>query len=112
MDGFSEVKGIVVIGATNQPDILDPALLRPGRFDRKIEIRLPNEKERADILSIHLATRSDVDEETIEKIASQTEGVAGCDLENIVNEASFIAMRRLRTSGIDGNITNADIEES
>jgi ATP-dependent Zn protease len=97
MDGFKEAKGITVIGATNQPDIIDSALLRPGRFDRKIEIKLPNEQERVQIIKIHLGHRSaHIKESVIEKIAKDTENFTGSDLESLVNEASFLAMRRMR----------------
>ena len=95
MDGFSEAKGVTVIAATNQVEIIDTALLRPGRFDRKIEISLPEKADRFDILNIHLAKRRvKLEEKTVKNVAERSEGLNGSELENMVNEASFIALRR------------------
>ncbi|KAI5152283.1 26S proteasome regulatory subunit T4 [Enteropsectra breve] len=93
LDGFSDLSGVKVIMATNRPDILDPALLRPGRLDRKIEIPLPNEKGRKDILNIHSAAmemREDVDFDALVKL---TAGFNGADLRAVCTEAGMIAMR-------------------
>ena len=92
MDGLRSLKNVVVIGATNRPDILDTALLRAGRFDKQIEIGLPNKEERLEILKVHTRAMplKDVD---LEKIANNTEGFSGADLENIVREAGMEAIR-------------------
>ncbi len=94
MDGFDPAEGIVVIAATNRPDILDPALLRPGRFDRQIVVPLPDLEERLPILQVHckdMKVSKDVD---LEMIARGTPGMSGADLANLVNEAALYAVRR------------------
>jgi len=94
MDGFESNEGIIVLAATNRPDVLDPALLRPGRFDRQIVVPLPDVKGRVEILKVHtkkILLDSDVD---LEKIARGTPGFSGADLANLVNEAALIAARR------------------
>jgi cell division protease FtsH len=94
MDGFETSEGIVIMAATNRPDILDPALLRPGRFDRQIVVPLPEYEERKAILEVHSRDKrmgSDIDLETM---ARATPGMAGADLANLVNEAALIAVRR------------------
>ena len=94
MDGFETSEGIVIMAATNRPDILDPALLRPGRFDRQIVVPLPEFEERKAILEVHSRDKrmgADVDLETM---ARATPGMAGADLANLVNEAALIAVRR------------------
>ncbi|MBO4388599.1 MAG: ATP-dependent zinc metalloprotease FtsH [Spirochaetales bacterium] len=93
MDGFSTDQGVIVMAATNRPDVLDPALLRPGRFDRQVTVDLPDIKEREDILKIHarkVRLDSDVD---LARIARATPGTSGADLANIVNEAALYAAR-------------------
>ncbi len=94
MDGFESNEGIIVLAATNRPDVLDPALLRPGRFDRQIVVPLPDVKGRLEILKVHtkkIPLASDVD---LEKIARGTPGFSGADLSNLVNEAALIAARK------------------
>ncbi|MCB1002397.1 MAG: AAA family ATPase, partial [Acidimicrobiales bacterium] len=94
MDGFETSEGIVILAATNRPDILDPALLRPGRFDRQIVVPLPEAEERLAILKVHARDKrigSDVDMETM---AKATPGMSGADLANLVNEAALFAVRR------------------
>lgn len=94
MDGFDPAEGVVVIAATNRPDILDPALLRPGRFDRQIVVPLPDLEERLPILKIHAKDKrlgSDVD---LELVSRGTPGMSGADLANLVNEAALFAVRR------------------
>ncbi|MEL0282993.1 MAG: AAA family ATPase, partial [Ilumatobacter sp.] len=94
MDGFETSEGIVIMAATNRPDILDPALLRPGRFDRQIVVPLPEYEERLSILEVHSRDKrmgADVDLSTM---ARATPGMAGADLANLVNEAALIAVRR------------------
>src|SRR5579862_4210101 len=93
MDGFDPSTGVVVLAATNRPEILDPALLRPGRFDRQVEIPLPNLRERAAILVVHSRGKrleADVD---LEVVARGTPGFSGADLANLVNEAAIVAVR-------------------
>ena len=97
MDGMRELKGVFIIGATNRPDILDPALLRAGRFDRSIQIPLPDERSRMEIINIHtkgMALAKDVDKE---KIVKATEGFNGAEIENLVREAGMNAIRRIMT---------------
>jgi cell division protease FtsH len=93
MDGFTNHQGIIIIAATNRPDILDPALLRPGRFDRQITVSIPDVKGRKEILQVHGKNKplaSDVD---LGVIAKSTSGFTGADLENVMNEASLLAAR-------------------
>lgn len=93
LDGFEGLGQVKVVMATNRPDILDPALLRPGRLDRKIEIPLPNEAARMDILKIHagpIATQGDIDYDAIVKL---TDGFNGADLRNVCTEAGLFAIR-------------------
>src|SRR5262245_31299614 len=97
MDGFSSREGIIVLGATNQPDILDRALLRPGRFDRRVVVNLPDRKGREEILRVH-TRRVPLDKDVnLGEIASATPGLAGADLRNLVNEAALLAARREET---------------
>jgi len=94
MDGFSGHEGVVVLAATNRPDVLDPALLRPGRFDRQITVHAPDQKGRVAILKVHtrkVPLASDVD---LEQLGSSTPGMTGADLANLVNEAALLAARR------------------
>ncbi len=98
MDGFSSDPGVIVMAATNRPDVLDPALLRPGRFDRQVVVSLPDVQERLDILRIHakkVKTDSDVD---LERVARATPGSSGADLANLVNEAALFAARANRVT--------------
>ncbi len=95
MDGFRPLEGVVVIGATNRVDILDPALLRPGRFDRHIEVPLPDERGRYEILRIH-TRRMKMRGVDLRKIARMTEGASGADLKAIVTEAGMLAVRERR----------------
>ncbi len=98
MDGFETSVGIVMIAATNRPDILDPALLRPGRFDRQIMVPLPTQEERVDILKVHFRDKKIADDVKIEVVARGTPGMSGADLANLVNEAALFAVRRGETS--------------
>ena len=97
MDGFSGAAGVVVIGATNRPDILDPALLRPGRFDRKVTIDLPDVEGREQILGIHARGKRLGDDVTLADVARRTPGFSGADLANVLNEAALLAVRAGRT---------------
>ncbi len=94
MDGMEQNSGIVVISATNRPDVLDPALLRPGRFDRRIVIDNPDAKGREAILKVHMRGKPVADDVDIEKLAKQTAGFSGADLANMVNEAAILAARK------------------
>jgi cell division protease FtsH len=93
MDGFDRSTGVVVLAATNRPEILDPALLRPGRFDRHVEIPLPNLKERAAILAVHAKGKSLAADVNFDVVARATPGFSGADLANLVNEAAIFAVR-------------------
>ena len=94
MDGFDTQAGVILIGATNRPDVLDPALLRPGRFDRTIVIDRPDVKGREDILKIHARNVKLAEAVDLSKLARQTPGFSGADLANLVNEAALLAARR------------------
>jgi cell division protease FtsH len=96
MDGFDPAAGVVVVAATNRPEILDPALLRPGRFDRQVEIPLPNLRERAAILAIHAKGKKLGPDVDLEAVARGTPGFSGADLANLVNEATIVAVRARR----------------
>ncbi|MDX6273562.1 MAG: cell division protease FtsH [Frankiales bacterium] len=93
MDGFDPVSGVVVIGATNRPDILDPALLRPGRFDRHVTVERPDLEGRFDILRLYAAGRPVADDVDLEVLARRTPGFTGADLENVWREAALLAVR-------------------
>ncbi|PYR34833.1 MAG: cell division protein FtsH, partial [Acidobacteria bacterium] len=98
MDGFDSRKGVIIMGATNRPEVLDPALLRPGRFDRQVLVDKPDVKGREDILRIHVKgvkVSSNVD---LKIVAARTAGFAGADLANLVNEAALLAARNDKTS--------------
>jgi cell division protease FtsH len=93
MDGFDTKQGVILVAATNRPEILDPALLRAGRFDRQVLVDRPDKKGREEILKIHVRNVRMADDVDLEKIAGMTPGFAGADLENIVNEAALLAAR-------------------
>ena len=107
MDGFGVNSGIVIIAATNRADILDPALLRPGRFDRKVIIGLPDVKGRSEILKIHARNKKFATNVELKNIAKRTPGFSGADLENLLNEAALLAARENRTK-----IEMPDIDEA
>jgi cell division protease FtsH len=94
MDGFSGHEGVVVLAATNRPDVLDPALLRPGRFDRQIMVHPPDHKGRFEILKVHTRRIPLAGDVALEQLASSTPGMTGADLANLVNEAALLAARR------------------
>jgi cell division protease FtsH len=96
MDGFDPSTGVVVMAATNRPEVLDPALLRPGRFDREVEIPLPNQAERAAILKVHAAGKHLAPDIDFEAVARATPGFSGADLANLINEAAIVAVRAER----------------
>src|SRR5437016_5866499 len=93
MDGFESNEGVILIAATNRPDVLDPALLRPGRFDRQIVVDLPDLRGREGILKVHLRNKPIADDVEITTMARGTPGMAGADLANLVNEAALLAVR-------------------
>jgi cell division protease FtsH len=94
MDGFEPTEGIVMMAATNRPDILDPALLRPGRFDRQVIVPLPELEDRKKILTVHLKGKHSADDVDVNVIARGSPGMSGADLANLVNEAALFAVRR------------------
>ena len=115
MDGLDARGDVVVIGATNRVDTLDPALRRGGRFDREIEIGVPNEQGRREILDVHTRRMPLADDVDIDRLASRTHGFVGADLESLVTEAAMVALRRGRREDADAPITDlqvtrADIE--
>lgn len=107
MDGFGVNEGIIIMAATNRPDILDPALLRPGRFDRQIVVDVPDVLGREEILKIHSQHKPLKEDVDLKEIAGATAGYSGADLENLMNEAAIFAARRNRKE-----ITNQDIEDA
>ena len=107
MDGFSENEGIIVMAATNRVDILDPAIMRPGRFDRKVAVRRPDIGEREEILKVHAANKPLGDDVDLNKVARTTAGYTGADLENLLNEAAIEAARESRAF-----INRKDIEDA
>lgn len=90
MDGFGENEGVIMMAATNRPDILDPALLRPGRFDRQIVVDVPDVKGREAILKVHSAKKPLANDVDLEEIAKATAGYSGADLENLMNESAIL----------------------
>lgn len=107
MDGFEPNEQVIIIAATNRPDILDPALLRPGRFDRQVTVDLPNKQGRLEILKIHARNKPLGDDVDLENVARSTPSFSGTDLENLLNEAALIAARRDREVIAQGDIETA-----
>lgn len=107
MDGFAPNENVIVMAATNRPDMLDPALTRPGRFDRRVALDLPDIEGRKDILKIHMRGKPFAKEADVEKIAKRTVGFSGADLANMLNEAAILAAREARKE-----INNIDLEEA
>ena len=107
MDGFGKNEGVIIIAATNRPDILDPALLRPGRFDRQVTVGYPDAKGREEILKVHSKGKPFAPDVDLKVIANSTVGFVGADLENLLNEAALLAARRNKKA-----ITMAEIEEA
>ena len=107
MDGFGPHEGIIVIAATNRPDVLDPALLRPGRFDRQVTVGLPDKNARLEILKVHARNKVLDKNITLEFLAKRTPGFSGADLENLLNEAALLAVRRNKKA-----ITMSEIDEA
>ncbi|MBQ4030359.1 MAG: ATP-dependent zinc metalloprotease FtsH [Bacilli bacterium] len=107
MDGFGANEGIIVIAATNRPDVLDPALLRPGRFDRQVTVSLPDSREREEILEVHAKNKVFAPEVNLKNVSERTPGFSGADLENLLNEAALLAVRRDKEA-----ITMEEIDEA
>ena len=107
MDGFGRTEGIIVLAATNRPDILDPALLRPGRFDRQIQVNRPDVKGREDILKVHAKDKRLDESVNLKTIARSTSGFTGADLSNLLNEAAILAARNNRPA-----FTMEDVDEA
>ncbi len=107
MDGFESNEGVILISATNRPDVLDPALLRPGRFDRQVVVPVPDIRGREGILAVHLRGKPLADDVDIKTLAKGTPGFSGADLENLVNEAALLAARHNKDK-----IEMADFEEA
>ena len=107
MDGFGVNEGIIIIAATNRPDVLDPALLRPGRFDRQVTVALPDAKAREAILSVHAKNKVFDRNINLKNVAQRTPGYSGADLENLLNEAALLAVRRDKNA-----IGMAEIDEA
>lgn len=107
MDGFGANEGIIIIAATNRPDVLDPALLRPGRFDRQVTVNLPDSKEREEILGVHAKNKIFAPDVNLENVSQRTPGYSGADLENLLNEAALLAVRRNKDA-----ITMEEIDEA
>jgi len=107
MDGFGANEGIIIIAATNRPDVLDPALLRPGRFDRQIVVNLPDAKGREEILEVHARNKTFAPSVKLKNLAKRTSGFSGADLENLLNEAALLTVRRGKNA-----ITMSEIDEA
>ena len=107
MDGFGANEGIIIMAATNRPDVLDPALLRPGRFDRQVTVSLPDKQARKEILAVHAKNKVLDKSVTLDNLAKRTPGFSGADLENLLNEAALLTVRRNKKA-----ITMAEIDEA
>ena len=107
MDGFGANEGIIIIAATNRADVLDPALLRPGRFDRQVTVNLPDKKGREEILAVHARNKVLAPTVTLSNLAKRTPGFSGADLENLLNEAALLAVRRNKDA-----ITMSEVDEA
>ena len=107
MDGFGANEGIIIIAATNRADVLDPALLRPGRFDRQVTVNLPDVKAREEILEVHARNKILGRDVTLNNLAKRTPGFSGADLENLLNEAALLAVRRNKD-----HITMSEVDEA
>ena len=107
MDGFGANEGIIIIAATNRPDVLDPALLRPGRFDRQVTVSLPDSKEREAILAVHAKNKKLGPDVKLSNLAKRTSGFSGADLENLLNESALLAARKNKES-----ISMSEVDEA
>jgi cell division protease FtsH len=107
MDGFESNEGVILISATNRPDVLDPALLRPGRFDRRVVVALPDIRGREEILKVHMQKTPIAADVDVDALAKGTPGFSGADLENLVNEAALLAAKRNKEK-----VAMADFEDA
>lgn len=107
MDGFDSSHDVIVMSATNRPDVLDPALLRPGRFDRRIVVDLPTTEDRRKIIDVYVKNKKISDDVDLDRLARGTPGFSGADIKNLLNEAALLAARKSKTE-----ISNEDIEEA
>ena len=107
MDGFDDNAGVIIIAATNRPDVLDSALMRPGRFDRQILVDLPSYNGRLGILQVHAREKKLADSVSLEEVARRTPGFSGADLANLLNEAAILAARRMKTAVEPGEVDDA-----
>ncbi len=107
MDGFGANEGIIIIAATNRPDVLDPALLRPGRFDRQVTVNYPDASEREEILGVHARNKKLASDVSLKNLSRRTPGFSGADLENLLNESALLAVRRNKNA-----ITMDEIDEA
>ena len=107
MDGFGANEGIIIIAATNRPDVLDPALLRPGRFDRQVTVNYPDAQEREEILKVHARNKKFGKDVNLKNLSKRTPGFSGADLENLLNESALLAVRRNKNE-----ITMDEIDEA
>src|SRR3989338_3722962 len=107
MDGFTPNDHVIVLAATNRPDLFDVALIRPGRFDRRVVLNLPDLEERKAIIELHMQGKPFTKEVSTEKLARRTVGFSGADLANMLNEAAILAARESKT-----DIDNKDLEEA
>lgn len=107
MDGMTDNAGIVVIAATNRPDVLDPALLRSGRFDRRVTVSLPDIKGREAILQVHARNKKLASDVSLANLAKRTPGFSGADLANVLNEGAILAVRKN-----ESKVTMTDLDEA
>lgn len=107
MDGFEQGQNVIILAATNRADVLDPALLRPGRFDRRVNIGLPDRKDREAILKVHFAKKPLAHNVDLDALAAKTAGSSGADLSNIANESAIIAARHDRKEITQNDVTSA-----
>ena len=109
LDGIEELKGILVLGATNRPDMIDPAMLRPGRFDRILEIPSPDCSGRKEILAVHLRNKPLAEEMDLDQLAAQTDGFSGADLAAVCHRAALEAVRRVVEAAQGQSVDEAPI---
>src|ERR1035441_260787 len=107
MDGFEQGQNVIVLAATNRSDVLDPALLRPGRFDRRVNIGLPDRKDREAILKVHFEKKPTAKNVDLDSLAAKSAGSSGADLANIANEAAIIAARNDHSQIAEQDVTEA-----
>ena len=110
MDGFGVNEGIIVMAATNRVDILDPAIMRPGRFDRKVGVGRPDVRGREEILEVHCRKKPLAEDVDLKQVAQTTAGFTGADLENLMNEAAIIAAREDREYIVQADIRKAFVK--